>query len=384
MPAGLPRGSVGDNDKRRENPSTIVGTPTEACHEPQGHEPPYSYTLSISYLPFTKMKPLHILLGLAVLASASACNGLVYDGEGDCEPKFRVEFRYDHNLKFADAFDREVPRVTLYVLDKSGEVAWQGTTTQNFMDLPSSLAPGTYDLLAWAGTDTLASWQATELLGRRLERQDGHVRGKIDALFHGRKDQIHLPDSEGVYIYDVPLVKDVNSVCVVLQHMSGEPVDPEAFDFTVTEANGLMDARNVLLPDQPLTYHAWRTASATAGGAGEKEKTNSALRPPLTAPASQWSAALAELTVGRLMADRKTYLTVTRRDGQQVFSVPLTDYALMVKSFYDDRIKNLSDQEYLDRQDQYNMTFFLNEDGSWMDAYILINSWHVVLQNSDI
>jgi hypothetical protein len=33
----------------------------------------------------------------------------------------------------------------------------------------------------------------------------------------------------------------------------------------------------------------------------------------------------------------------------------------------------MSDQEYLDRQDEYSMTFFLDE-GEWVSSYILINS----------
>ena len=41
-------------------------------------------------------------------------------------------------------------------------------------------------------------------------------------------------------------------------------------------------------------------------------------------------------------------------------------------------------QEYLDRQDVYDMVFFLDEGDRWLDAYIYINSWKVVLQNSEL
>ena len=40
---------------------------------------------------------------------------------------------------------------------------------------------------------------------------------------------------------------------------------------------------------------------------------------------------------------------------------------------------NMSDHEYLNREDSYNFTFFLDEDGNWLDASILINGWRVVL-----
>ena len=45
--------------------------------------------------------------------------------------------------------------------------------------------------------------------------------------------------------------------------------------------------------------------------------------------------------------------------------------------------KNMSDQEYLDRQDEYTMTFFLDE-GEWLSSVIIINSWRVVINEEDI
>ena len=44
----------------------------------------------------------------------------------------------------------------------------------------------------------------------------------------------------------------------------------------------------------------------------------------------------------------------------------------------------MSDQEYLDRQDEYNMTSFLDEQNQWINSVILINSWRVVLSNVDV
>jgi hypothetical protein len=44
----------------------------------------------------------------------------------------------------------------------------------------------------------------------------------------------------------------------------------------------------------------------------------------------------------------------------------------------------MSDQEYLDRQDEYNMTFFLDEFGNWASSRIIINSWNVILQDTEL
>jgi len=86
--------------------------------------------------------------------------------------------------------------------------------------------------------------------------------------------------------------------------------------------------------------------------------------------------------VPRLVKEQDPRLTVTDREKERtVFSIPLIDYALLVKGFYN---RNMDDQEYLDRQDVYDMVFFLDEGDRWLDTYIYINSWKVVLQNSDL
>jgi hypothetical protein len=63
-----------------------------------------------------------------------------------------------------------------------------------------------------------------------------------------------------------------------------------------------------------------------------------------------------------------------------VCRIPLADYALLVKGNYR---KEMSDQEYLDRQDEYTMTFFLDE-GEWVSSVIYINSWRVVLNDTEL
>ena len=65
---------------------------------------------------------LRTLLSLALVGIAgTACSGLIYDDPEDC-PEYRVNFRYDWNMKYADAFAHEVKAVTLYVLDTKGSI----------------------------------------------------------------------------------------------------------------------------------------------------------------------------------------------------------------------------------------------------------------------
>ena len=288
-----------------------------------------------------------MLAALACAPMLYACDGLIYDDEGDCTVNYRVKFRYDYNMKFADAFAREVNTVTLYLLDAEGRVVWQRTE----------------------------QGEALSADGYAMTGNEAFVAEDLDRLFHGWLPEQTFGETEGTYTYTVPLVKNTNNVRVVLQHLSGEAMDKDRFVFTITDTNGSMDWDNSLRPDEPVTFYAWHTDAGEAGLASLPDGN-------AHGPNAVFSAAIAELTVPRLVKEQDPRLTVTDREKERtVFSIPLIDYALLVKGFYN---RNMDDQEYLDRQDVYDMVFFLDEGDRWLDTYIYINSWKVVLQNSDL
>ena len=293
-------------------------------------------------------------------------------------------------MKFADAFAHEVNVVTLYLLDTDGRVVWQRTEQGEALAadgyaITVDVVPGEYDLLAWCGTtdkgsfsipETIVGEELTCTLGRQRDaRNKAFVTEDLDYLFHGWLPDQAFGETEGTYTYTVPLVKNTNNVRVVLQHLSGEAMDKDKFIFTITDTNGSMNWDNTLLPDEPVTFYAWHTDTGEAGMDTQSEETQTASR-------AAFSAAIAELTVPRLVKGQETRLAVTNKEtGRTVFSIPLIDYALLVKGFYN---RDMDDQEYLDRQDVHDMVFFLDEDGRWLDAYIYINSWKVMLQNSEL
>lgn len=336
---------------------------------------------------FVKKMSVRLLCVMALGTTLAACDNAIYDGEGDCSVNYRIRFRYDYNMKYADAFAHEVKAVTLYLIDANGKVAWQRTEegaalSNGEYTMTVDVEPGKYDLLAWCGTKEKGSFAIPETsegkgltctLGREHdEKGTAFVDKDIDRLFYGWLPEQDFAETEGTYTYTVPLVKNTNSVRVVLQHLSGEPVDKDKFEFSISDKNGTMNWDNALLPDEPLTYYAWHTEQGTAG-IGEPETAKQI---------SSFSAAVAELTVARLMEDADTRLTVrNRNNGEVVLSIPLIDYALLVKGFYN---KEMGNQEFLDRQDEYSLVFFLDEGDRWMDAYIYINSWKLVLSDVEL
>lgn len=79
------------------------------------------------------------------------------------------------------------------------------------------------------------------------------------------------------------------------------------------------------------------------------------------------------------------FLTITGREGATVARIPVIDYALLAKDYYEEEYKHkMTDQEFLDREDDYVITLFLDEHNRWISSQILIHSWRVVLSDVEI
>lgn len=321
-----------------------------------------------------------------MLATTSCNDGLgIFNGEGDCG--VYISFKYDYNLKDANAFAKEVNSVALYVFDENDTLIEQITTTDkealsdDEFEMVLQLDPGKYKLLAWGGLmneesfDLLADAEIGKTKIQELqvrmhrdhnENGDAVVEKDLLPLYHGSME-IDVNDVDGTYKHTMSLMKDTNVVRIMLHEMSGQEIDADHFIFEIKDNNGLYNWDNTLLDDEEITYLPW---SQETGRADVEE----------SRAVTSISVAIAELTIGRMSAEKSPILYIKNREtGEDIVRIPLADYALLIKGKYNQKMSN---QEYLDRQDEYSMTFFLDE-GVWLDAYILINSWRVVLSNDD-
>ncbi len=168
----------------------------------------------------------------------------------------------------------------------------------------------------------------------------------------------------------------------MLQHLSGENIDHRDYSFTIEGDNGHMDYDNSLIynPAERLTYRPYDVYSGTAGIYLPGDENRAAV--------VDVSAAVAHFSVSRLMEDKRkedVFVKIYNKDGEKIVQVPFIDYALLVKGKYKRPDGTpLTDQEYLDYQDDYSMVFFLDEHNRWQNTHIYINSWRVILQNTDI
>ncbi len=334
----------------------------------------------------------------------SGCHA-IYD-ESDCVESYNlVKLEYTRNMKFADAFAPEVDGVTLYVFSSAtGKLVQRiDADRKDLKDgnkVPLSVEPGKYDILVWAGGDRSKSFDITggtpgettlEEVHCRMQRAERegalHRDDDLAPLFHGLV-HVDLPYAgpSRPHEFTIPLTKDTNVIRVVLQHVTGETVNHNDFDFTITDRNGWLNHDNSLRDaSTAINYHPWHTST------GSVDINNKPVDAPNNAPAlpvsvpqarSVLGASLAEFTLNRLMDDTNPVLTVTNRaTGATVLSVPVKDYALLVKGFYH---REMSNQEYLDRQDEYNMTFFLDEGNRWVSTVIIINDWRIIRHNPNL
>lgn len=329
-----------------------------------------------------------MLATLLVSLSTSSCKeGFIYEGEGDCGTYYNIKFKYDYNMKFADAFANEVNSVALFVFGDDStlveyvEVKDSSKLAADDFSIPLELESGSYELVAWAGLmdeesfDLLADVEVGETKKEELQvalkaLDDKRVEDDLQPLFHGAMP-LEYTSEPGTYTETMSLVKDTNVVRIVLQQMS-DGVVADKFSYEITADNGLLDWNNDVIANGTLTYMPWSVTTGTADVAPDYG-TNAVTR------ADQVSVAVAEFTINRMIDGQSPILTIyNKEEDKAVLSIPVADYALLVKGNYN---RDMSNQEYLDRQDEYNMTFFLDENGDWLSASIIVNSWRVVLNN---
>ena len=333
----------------------------------------------------------------------SSCS-MMHDDQSDCRQELRVDFRYDMNMKFADAFSSQVKQVTLYAYSATdGSLVYKKTESTDdikahggYMVL-DGLRSGKYNIKVWAegenrhddsytyGQPSSASSDIS-VLTSRINRTSGEreLSHDLTPLYHGLLTDADLTiDGYGVKTVTVPLTKDTNVIRVVLQNASGKKLNAADFSFFIDDDNTFLAYDNSSLRDDSITYRPWSKYDGIAGSSGNNGNANAAAATrtdsELDTPVS---AVVAELTANRLFVEKHPRLRVRNNlNGKTVFSIPLIDYALLVKGNYN---RQMSDQEYLDRQDEYNFVFFIDNNYNWLSASVLINSWRVVLHNTDI
>ena len=289
-----------------------------------------------------------------------------------------VQFKYDYNMLFTDAFYTQVDKVELYVFDKDGKFLFRQTeegdalATGNYR-MEVKLPVGEYQFLAWAGAHNshdIASAKGesdiTEMKLKLKREQSRIIDKELEPLWHGGINHVEFTGKTN-QTEVISLIKNTNKVRFVFQGYSQGKADNspsgtwnlnvDDYSYEIVESNGYMAYDNSLLDDDALSYRPYY----------EEQKNT--------------SAAVVELNTMRLMEDRHTRFTVTEKaTGKKVFDINLIDYlAMTAMEGYSRKV-----QEYLDREDEYKIVFFFADSSSssdlWQALQIQINGWTWYLQ----
>lgn len=304
--------------------------------------------------------------------------GCIREDFAECKDTYDLRLVFDRNMLYTDAFASQVRSVDVKVFDSS-----TGREVYSYADSGAALEsadyrvalpipPGTYDILCWAGMAEGDSFgyalPAADMLQQHnvaLNTENGVSGHRLNNLYHGLSRGVTFVSGNSLghdqnQTTTVYLTKNTNRVCVMLHNLDGTELDESGFTFSITSGNALMNFDNTLDPAARVTYRPWHVTPIMLETETKSEPVQSALA--------------AEISMARLVPDGNSRLDVYRTaDGERIISVPLERNLLLYKGEYHSM---MSDEEYLDRQDDYTITFILDRNNNWdRAAMIYINNW---------
>lgn len=324
-------------------------------------------------------QPISTISYLVLIGCVFSSCERIYEDLDPCVHGVSLRFVYDYNMEYANAFPKKVDCLTLLVYDDQGNyVDTRIVTGTELQDenyrMKLDLKQGNYHFVAYGGlacskSSFLMNHTPTER-NRYAERQ---VRLDRECLTNPARKNLHgfywgeltlaTADlySEGV----VEMMKNTNNIRIVLQQMNGDPVNDKDFEFEITDDNTLFNFDNDLLENGVVTYTPWARGQVTTG---------------ITDEGKEVVAAYAELSTSRLMVRdwHSPKLIIRKVDGTEVVNIPLINYLLMLKS---ELYAYMESQEFLDRESEWSMIFFLSPNLEWIKSYIKINDWTVRINN---
>ena len=323
----------------------------------------------------------------AVLATValSSCERIFEDLD-PCPHGVSLRFVYDYNMEFANAFPKQVDCLTLYIYDdKDNYVDTKIVTGAELQDedyrMTLDLEKGNYHFVAYGGLACdKSSFSLLQAPAAGSKRTDLRAAMDADCLTVPERRNLHdmfwgqltLATADLYSEGTVKMMKNTNSIRIVLQHVDGTPVKADDFDFEIIDDNTLFNYDNDLLPNGNITYIPWAKGQAQTGV--------SIVGPDQVVP-QPVEVAYAELSTSRLMTKNSPRLLVKRHeDGEIVIDFPLNNYLLLMRS---DRYSKMGDQEYLDRESRWTLYFFL-QAGIWLQTRIVVNDWVVRINDIEM
>lgn len=325
-----------------------------------------------------------------------------------CPTGLYVHFRYDYNVERADMFADQCGSVTLYVYGADSTLLRQVTvenvggtrplSDKDFAIKLEDLPAGDYHFIALAHQRSLAEimgnpgakYRRTTLvegdrmpkLNVTLDREERDADtipypistiAPLDTLWHGMSPRAFHYEGVKEQHDTLSLMRDTKMLNVSLHQLTDSlrtKIRIEDYDVFIVDKNRCLAYDNSILPDDDIVYRPFATwNTGTLDGAGL----------PLD------SAAHASITFNRLIthndAATDAVLCIRSRESGDVIATLNLPSALCYGRNYVN-YSRYQPQEYLDRQHDYYLDFFL-QNGEWKYAVLRIGilSWEHRIQN---
>ena len=322
---------------------------------------------------FGKTKSLFLIV--ASMLCMASCDSISEDLPR-CE--LWLEFVFDYNMEYADAFNPQVKSVDVLVFDsddkllftKSAKVA--ALVGGNRMSLTDALDFGSYKVLTVgslsdrfrlsdnAGNKLVPGTTTLQQVIVSLKREMGVVNFEFQHLYFGEVVEVdHLPSNTNHKIYPVNLIRDTNRFNLALMGYEENKVDGTQYTFEIqAPENAVYSWENEPTGQGPVTYVPYYT------GPGEISDVVMSAR----------------LNTMRLLNRSGWDYKFIIRDANteaEVWSYNLMTLLSIARpvSRYDGT--ELPFQEYLDRQSEWNLIFTVVEKpgGGFLQIGIVVGTW---------
>ena len=323
----------------------------------------------------------NVLLGILLVGALMLVSSCINDDQDSCG--LSVRFQYTYNIKDADAFPVEVKSVNVWVFDQNGILVRMAQDSQNsfgsgYAMKITGLKAGKYTLVCFArdrqGVDESKDFALTKLttgvstlkdLNARLNRNaDNTCNTDLAALYNGTLDVDYSGHPQTVTVSLMKLTKKFR--VIIMPYAGTADLSADNFGFMIKGSAGWLDYKGDRYQTDSVTYTPYSQNIVSDPSASGTET-----------PVSR--AVVADLNTSRLFYDANSRLIITdKRDGKVLLNMNLT-WFLSLQGIGEHRTE-WSNQEYLDRQDYYNLNFFV-QGNVFMMSKIVVNGWVISLND---
>ena len=301
-----------------------------------------------------------------------------------CHLPITIELDYSYNILNTNMLDEKTDRAVLHIFDEGGLLVMHHDIGDGIGELSlPALKPGKYHFVAHArSTDIISEWvdlyvpeltekvSGIEELTAYLKRSDNGVQDSRlnDFLIGYTVSDIDANIGNRVQISLKSAVKRIR--ITLLPTTGGVLLDPNRYDFKITDnvGNGHIKYDYTQLPDEAIIYKPYYKVASSSYTPIENEVS---------------SAVIAEINATRLIEQNRPYLTISdNSNNREIIRVNLT-WLLSLTNMENNKGR-WSLQEYLDRQDNFTISLFVDTaTGSWLKSTIIINGWIVNMKGID-